>query len=432
MPDRTIPPAIHHAIDFDIVLPPADIFWLDNGIKVYALNAGEEEVIKLEMVFAAGNCYEPRNMVAAATNGLIQNGTTQYSAYEIQEKFDYYGAYLQGKCHNETATLSLFSLTKHLPVLLSTLTELLTDSQYPQSELDIYIQQIKQWLAVNLLKCEFVANRKMDALLYGENHPYGRYTRQEDLDALDRDALLLYFNQHYYQGKVVLFVAGKLPSNLAEQLNNSFGQMPWKGYNPSPVDTPEMPPIPGDEQRVHRIVNDPNGVQGAIRLARRFPNRHHPDYADAIILNTLFGGFFGSRLMSNIREEKGYTYGIYSFLHSHIEQNAWGVSTEVGRDFCEAAIREVYHEMERLHSGYIDEEELLLVRNYMLGTQLSRIDGPFEIISRYKFYHLHGFQHPQQEFQKVIENIKTVSASRLQQLAQQYLRPEDFYELVVI
>ena len=120
-------------------------------------------------------------------------------------------------------------------------------------------------------------------------------------------------------------------------------------------------------EKKSRVTNDSKGVQGAIRLARPFPNRHHPDFKKVMVLNSLFGGFFGSRLMSNIREEKGYTYGIHSFLENHIRESAWVISTEAGKDVCEATIEEVYKEMKILREELIDEEELLLVKNYMMG-----------------------------------------------------------------
>ena len=182
-------------------------------------------------------------------------------------------------------------------------------------------------------------------------------------------------------------------------------------------------------EKKYRIVNDPDGVQGAIRIASAFPNRRHPDFMKAQVLNNVFGGFFGSRLMSNIREEKGYTYGIHSYLENHIQQSAWVISTEAGKDVCEATVTEVYKEMEELRNKPVDAEELLLVRNYMIGSILGDLDGPFQIINRWKNIILHGLD--ESFFYNQIETIKTVSAEELQQLANKYLQPDKFYELVV-
>jgi zinc protease len=171
-------------------------------------------------------------------------------------------------------------------------------------------------------------------------------------------------------------------------------------------------------------------VQGSIRIARPFPNRHHPDFLKIQVLNSLFGGFFGSRLMSNIREDKGYTYGIHSFLQNHIHESAWMISTEAGKDVCEAAITEIYKEMKTLREEPVDEEELLLVRNFMMGSILGDLDGPFQIIARWKNIILNGLD--ENYFYNSINTIKTISAEELQGLAQKYLKPEEFYELVVV
>jgi predicted Zn-dependent peptidase len=430
MLNRTVAPDIKNAVDFHFELKLLDIWTLDNGVNVYALNGGEEDVVQLEWVFYAGNSWEKKHLVAAATNFLLKNGTSKRSAYEINEHFEFYGSHLNRNCYNETSNIILHSLSKHLDQLLPVVQELITDSVFAQQELDIFVQNSKQRLSVNLQKCDFVANRQIDVLLYGFEHPYGRYSRMEDFDALTPDDLLPFYDQYYRNGQCVLFVAGKLPANLQQQLNQYFGQLSLKPAHISPIQSPE-PVLPAPDNRIHRMSNDPNGVQGAIRIARHFPNRHHPHFQAVQVLNTLFGGFFGSRLMSNIREEKGYTYGINSYLQNHLAQCAWMISTEAGRDVCEAAITEVYYEMEQLRNEPVDDEELLLVRNYLLGSLLGDLDGPFQVINRWKNYILNGID-SSEYFYSAIESIKTVPATHLQELANVYLQPESFYELVVV
>ena len=152
--------------------------------------------------------------------------------------------------------------------------------------------------------------------------------------------------------------------------------------------------------------------------------------APMVVLNTVFGGYFGSRLMSNIREDKGYTYGIYSYLQNHRQQSAWVISTEAGRDVCEATIAEVYKEMELLRNETVDKEELLLVQNYMMGSILGDLDGPFQIINRWKNIILNGLD--ESYFYNQIDAIKSITASEIQDLANKYLVPDKFYELVVV
>lgn len=422
--NRSRPPVIKDAIEFDLKLKPYEKHILNNGAEVYVIDAGAEDVLQLEWVFYAGNWFENQNLVAASTNFLLKNGTSGKNAYQINEHFEYYGSYLNRNCYNETATISLHCLSRHLETLLPVVREMLVDSIFPDEEISIYKQNMKQRLNVNLKKSDFVAGRLIDAYLFGEEHPYGRFTRFEDFDKVTKSSIQDFYQQHYQKGKFVLFVGGKVPSNLYSLLNQYFGDLVCQ-----PVAIPDLPSHPATEKK-YRVTNDPQGVQGAIRMGIQFPNRHHPDFIQAQVLNNLFGGFFGSRLMSNIREEKGYTYGIYSYLENHIQQSAWIVSTEAGKDVCEATIAEVYKEMDILRKETVDEEELLLVRNYMIGSILGDLDGPFHIISRWKNIILNDLD--ENYFYHQIETIKKVSAKELQELANKYLIGENFYELVVV
>jgi predicted Zn-dependent peptidase len=426
MLNRSIQPEIVDATDFNLHLKPYTYFTLDNGVPVYAINAPEQEVALIEWVFYAGNCYEEKNMVAASANYLIRNGTRSKNAFAINEYFEFYGSFLNRHCYNETASVTLHSLSRHLPELLPVVTELLTESVFPEEELAIYKQNQKQSLEVNLKKCDFVANRLIDEYLYGFTHPYGRYASMSEYDNLQRNELIRFYDEFYVNGNCILFVAGNLPKDIDKLLNKHFGALILNKQQAAPVKYEKNPA----SEKKHKLVNDANGVQAAIRIARPFPNRHHPDFIKVQVLNNILGGYFGSRLMSNIREDKGYTYGIHSFVQNHIHETAWAISTEAGRDVAEATISEVYKEMQRLCNEPVDEEELHLVRNYMIGGILGDLDGPFQIIARWKNYVLNNLK--ADYFNNSISAIKKITAAELQDLANKYLKSQDFYELTVI
>jgi zinc protease len=424
MVNRTEAPEIVDAVNFQLQLKPYTKFVLKNGIEVYTIDAGAEELMMIEWVFYAGNWFEEKNLIAATANFLLKNGTSTKNAFQVNEHFEYYGSYLNRACHNETATITLHSLTKHIGELLPVVREIISDSVMPEEELNTYKQNMKQRLTVSLKKSDFVAGRMIDAYLFGEQHPYGKYSSFEAFDAVTREELLTFYKKYYQQGKMILFAAGKLPKNFEQLLNDNFGDIPVNNVIVAP-----KPYQPAPEKK-HRISNDPDGVQGSIRIARPFPNRHHPDFMKVSVLNTIFGGFFGSRLMMNIREDKGYTYGIHSYLQNNIHDSAWMVSTEAGRDVCEAAVLEVYKEMKDLREELVDEEELHLVRNYMMGIILGDLDGPFQILSRWKNIILNGLDG--KYFYNSIDTIKTISAEEIRELAKKYLVPDAFYELIVI
>ena len=426
MLDRTITPEIKNATEFDLKLKPYRLEKLSNGVEVYIVEAGTQEVLTLELVFDAGNWYDTSPLVAATTNFLLKNGTSEKTAYQINEHFEYYGSFLNRNCYNETSTLTLHTPSKHLSALLPVIAELMTDSVFPEEELAIYKQNMKQRLEVNLKKCDVVAGRLIDAVVFGEQHPYGRYSSKEQYDTLSRDSITEFYKRYYVNGRCRIFAAGVLPDNFTEQLNQYFGSLQ---IHSQPLPEVAHPYSPSKEKK-YRIVNDPNGVQGAVRLARPFPNRQHPDFPKVQLLNTLFGGYFGSRLMSNIREDKGYTYGIHSYIQNHIGDTAWMISTEAGREVCEATIQEVYKEMEILRNKEIDEEELQLVRNYVLGSTMGDLDGPFHILARWKNLILNGMT--DEYFYRSLRIVKETTAEELQALAQTYLQPEDFYEMIVV
>lgn len=422
--ERKKAPPIVDAVHFKLQLKPYKKLVLKNGIEVYTIEAGPEDVMSVEWVYYAGNWYEDKNMVAATTNLMLKNGTSSRTAFQLNEHFEYYGSYLNRNCHSETATVTLHCLTKHIKELLPVVRELLTDSIFSEEELAIAVQNMKQRLKVNLKKSDFVAGRLIDVYLYGEDHPYGRFSKEEDMNLLTREQLLNFYDNYYRNGKLVMFVAGRLPGNLEELLNEQFGDLPNKKV------TQNKFAIQPSAEKKCRITNDPNGVQGSIRIARPFVNRHHPDYTNAMVLNTLFGGFFGSRLMANIREDKGYTYGIHSYFQNHVHDVAWMISTEAGKDVSEAAITEVYKEMKDLREKLVDDEELLLVKNYLIGTVLGDLDGPFHIIGRWKNIILNKLD--EGYFDRSVAAIKSITAKEIQELANKYLTEKDFYELVVV
>jgi predicted Zn-dependent peptidase len=424
--DRKIAPIIHDAIAFDYVLPPIKAEKLNNGIPFYWLNAGVQDVVQVDWVFPAGLWYEEKEAISQAVAGQLKNGTSKRSAAEINEALEFYGANLKVSPGSDNSTVTLYTLTKHLPKLLPIVFEILTDAIFPQLELDIYKQNSLQRLQVNLRQCDFVANQKIDAALFGEHHPYGRFSKKETIEALTREGLADFYKKHFDLSSATIFMAGKISNGEVKCMNEVFGNIAINA-------TDTQPRVFGERsvsEKKQYITNDTAGVQGAIRIARHFPNRHHEDFAPMVVLNALYGGYFGSRLMSNIREDKGFTYGIHSSLLPMKHGGMLTIATEVGRDVIEPAVKEIYKEMEILCNELADEEELLLVKNYLLGNLLGDLDGPFSILQRWRTLVLNGLTI--EHFNRNINIYKTITTKELMVLAQKYFTTNDFYEVVVV
>jgi Predicted Zn-dependent peptidases len=424
--DRKTAPAIHDAIEFEYKLPPINETKLKNGLPLYWLSAGVQDVVEVTWVFPAGLWQEQKPAVAFATAGLLKNGTSTKTSPQIHEALEYYGSSLKVSTSNDWGVATLHTLTKHLPALLPIIYEVLTDAIFPEEELRIHKQNAMQRLLVSEKQCDFVANQRIDALLFGEAHPYGRYTKKEKIEALTREDLQLFYKNSFAMAGVKIFMAGNVGDKEVKLLDDLFGSH----ILTTPSIVTEGFATAAPSSRKEHLTNDPNGVQGAIRIGRLFPNRHHEDFAPMVVLNTLFGGYFGSRLMSNIREEKGYTYGIYSSQAPFAHGGSLTIHTEVGRDVIEPAMKEIYHEMQLLQNEAADEEELLLVKNYLLGNLLGDLDGPFAILQRWRTLILNGMT--VDNFNRNIQIYKTITAKNLQELAQKYFNADDFYEVVVV
>ena len=425
MINRINAPVIVDAVHLQVELPPYEKYTLRNGIDLYTINMGTQDTLMVNWIFSAGNWYEEKNLVAAATNHLLKNGTPKRTAFDINEHFEFYGAYLNRHCYHETSEIVLHGLTKHVSELLPVVAELICESIFPEEEILIFKKNMQQRLQVNLKKNEFVANRMIEAYLFGDKHPYGKYSSLADYDALQRSDIVDFFNKYYTDGRCIIIAAGVLPEDLPQQLEASFGSLPLHGRAEW---EPERAFDPATEKK-YRLVNDSAGIQGSIRLSRPFPTRHHPDFAKMQVLNNVFGGFFGSRLMDNIREDKGYTYGIHSYLLNHLKTSGLMISTEAGREVCEAAVGEIYKEMNILCDDLIPDDELQLTRNYLIGAVLSDLDGPFQLASRWKTYILNGLG--ADHFYRNMDIIRKVTPGELREVAQRYFQPDSFYELIV-
>lgn len=421
MPNRTIAPPIKDIENLH--LPEPEVYQLDNGIPVYQINMGTQDVLKLEVVYNAGRPYERKKMISRATAGLLKEGTEQYDSATLAELVDFYGGTLSVPASLDTSTLVLYSLTKYADQLLPIVADILSKPVFDQKEMQSFIQRNQQSLQVDLSRNDVVAYRQITELIFGDHHPYGYNSQPEDYAQIQRDDLIQHFQDTFHSGSAQIFVSGKLDSRIKDLLNTHLGQAIPKGtaklpYLPEPTSKPE-------KSKLER----PNTVQTAIRIGRRLFNRQHPDFNGLYVLNTILGGYFGSRLMENIREDKGFTYNIYSALDTMLFDGYFYVATEVGNEFVKATLNEIYREMEILQETLAEEEELQMVRNYLLGNMLTSLDGPFNISEVIKTQITENL--PANAFEDLVNTIKTITAEELRQLAQKYFRKEDMWEVVV-
>ncbi|MES2284406.1 MAG: pitrilysin family protein [Bacteroidota bacterium] len=421
--DRKKSPAFNTVEKIEII--KASEQRLRNNIPVYSINAGTQELIKIEFLFSAGMYQQAIPLQAATVNTMLEEGTSKLNAAQIADRVDYYGAFLETGVSQDSASVVLYTLNKHLKSTLPVVEQIIKDSVFPQHELDTHIRNKKQTFLVNNQKVANVARKRFTELLFGEKHPYGINVKETDFDVISRSHLNDFYSTFYRSNNCKIIMAGKVDDGVLSLLDNHFGGNDWNSINN--LSTKSLPIVTSAEHE-HLILKE-DAMQSAIRIGKVLFNKTHPDFQSLQVLNTLFGGYFGSRLMSNIREDKGYTYGIGSGIASLQNSGYFFISTEVGVDVCKDAIKEIYFEMNRLREELVPEDELQLVKNYLLGMFLRSVDGPFAMAERFKGimeYNL-GYDY----FDKYIATIKAISASQLRDLANTYFDKNSMIELVV-
>jgi predicted Zn-dependent peptidase len=398
---------------------------LSNGISVFSVNAGTQEVVKVEFLFAAGMYEQHYPLQATTTNTIMEEGTSKMNANQIAEAVDYYGAFLETSVAQDNASIVLYTLNKHLAATLPIVEQIIKDAIFPEHEIDIHLKNKKQKFLVNNQKVATIARKRFAELVFGEKHPYGIDVKEKDFETLTRQYLIDFYKKHYLSNNCKIILAGKINDSVYALLEKHFGGNDWDGNA-----LERKPHIETDiiTEKTHLIFKE-DALQSAIRIGKIMFNKTHPDFQALQVLNTVFGGYFGSRLMSNIREDKGYTYGIGSGLVSLKHSGYFFISTEVGVDVCAKAVDEIYYEMNRLREETVTDEELELVQNYMLGTFLRSVDGPFAMADRFKSIVEYGLGYDY--FDKYIATVKNISASELRSLANKYFSKESMIELVV-
>jgi predicted Zn-dependent peptidase len=416
--DRSIAPAFGKIETIDLMEPK--LFHLDNGLPVFVIDSGDQEVLKVELVFPTGTAASEKKLVAAATAELLTEGTSQHTAEEIANALDFYGAYFNSHVSHDESSLELYTLNKHLKNTIATMAEVYSQPTFPEHELETFILKGQQDMLVNEQKVSYLAAKAFNATLFGKEHPYGRSAEQADYEALSRNDLTAFHQSRMLAQVAHIIVAGKLTDETISVLNEAFGQEKRVPNERASVDVNS--PL---ERKVH--VEKSDAVQNAIRIGRILFDRTHRDFVGMQILCTVLGGYFGSRLMANIREDKGYTYGIGAGLVSLKHTGYLSISTEVGSQVCKPALDEIHLEIGKLRKELIPTDELELVRNYMLGTILKSVDGPFSLASKWKTYLKHGMG--TNDHYQLLHQIRTITPERLRDLANQYLQQEDLIQV---
>jgi predicted Zn-dependent peptidase len=417
MLDRTLAPPFVKSTSFQ--LPEVSKSTLANGIKFYHLDGIQQDIVKIEVIFSAGKWFEPKPEISHFTVQMLDKGTSKMSSSQIAEFFDLYGAHIEFSSNLDYASASLYTLSKHLSVLSPVFFELLANPSFQSDELTQMKDHFIQALRVKDEKTSYVASKMIRENIFGKSHPYGNTAEVEDVLAIDTHDLLSYFKERIKPSHV--FVLGQIQTHDFIDLQKNFSSISINNpENPSYGLTKAMPSL------IH--VEKESSVQSSIRLGKRTIQRNHTDYGDLLILNYYLGGYFGSKLMKNLREEKGLTYGISSSISSFKNDSLLLIGTDINKENRGLAVEEIQKEIKLLQS-IISESELNLAKRHFIGSLQGEIASPFSILGKIKNIELNELA--DDYYQTLINKIDSVPSKTLLQTASTYFDPDSFTVVTV-
>ena len=421
MINRKKGPQIH--TDFDLSIENVEKIVLPNGITLVELNAGTQDIIKIELALKCGRINEAKIGASKAAILLMREGTISKSAKELAHIYDYYGASVKLTPGMEVSSMNLVCMTRFFKNLWPTWLEMILKPAYSQEELDKFVTLRSQKLKNQLSKNEIISYRIISENIFGSTHPYGYNTEPEHILSLSRQDILDFYEKEMTFKDAIVVVSGKYNAEIRSEIIESLGAIKKTSNQSVPV----FDPITLSATR--EDIQTENKLQASIKVGCSLFSRTDPDYTAFNFVNTILGGYFGSRLMTNIREDKGYTYGIYSMLDCWNQGGFFYISSDVGSNLIEPTIDEIHNEINILKTKPVDDSELNMVKNYILGQALNLIDGPFATAQLIKSLYIKNLD--TEDFQKNIRTIKNMTSESVLKIANKYLDISRFSYVIV-
>ncbi len=408
------PPRINPS-EIDVQLAEKSV--LANGIALYTLPSADFEVLRISFVFRAGSAVQAVPFSASAAANLLAEGSDRLSAQQIAEQLDYYGSWYDVNIDRDYAYISFATLSKFFDRTLDVAAEILLRPAFPEEELRTYAAKRRQRLAIDRTKVDVQAREAFAQALFGPRHPYGISSDERLYDSLTRADVADFYRRFYTAENCFVVCSGRIGEHERQAIGALAEQLP---HGPSGGGGAAFPA----PETVHEaFVEHPGAVQSALRLGRLLFPRQHPDFVGMQVVATALGGYFGSRLMQNLRERNGYTYGVVAAMVNFERAGYFAVATQVGSDVTQAALQEIYREIERLRTEPMSAEELELVKNMMTGEMMRILDGPFGIADVTIENILCGFDN--RIIGENIRRIRSMTPADVQRLARKYLARED-------
>ena len=406
-----------------IITPNVINYHSEQDIPVYEVRKEGCGIVTIEIVYTAGRPLESTKLVSGACAALLREGAGTLSSEVISEELDYMGATLSIHSTMDFITVKGVCLKQQLSAFLDMIGLIISEPHFKKEEWLLYKKKSIERLKVQLAKTDILSYRTVTEAMYGADHPYGYNSAPEYYDDVTVGLLKEHHHRHLVADNCQIFVAGDISVNERNLIDRLCLKIPKGEKQDRVYKTPRVDSAP-------RQIFVPGGThQSSIRIARKAFNRQHEDFSGLNYVCNLLGGYFGSRLVSELREKRGLTYGIYSSMDSHLYDGDFMISTEVANENLNETLEGIYQEMDTLRSNLVSDEEIELVNNYMMGNYLNLFDGPFNSIRAIKSLALSSI--PLNELDTLIKSSLSFDANHIRDIAIKYLDRNDFWEVIV-
>jgi len=417
MINRTIQPKVTKIKTVDFVSPKK--YFVSDNCSMFHMKDVTDDTVRLDLYFDAGK-IRGKSGIASFVNGVLLSGTAQKTSAEINEIVNGLGGFYNSGVSSENSVISIYCLREHLVEIFDTILDAIQHLSFEEKEVREFLSDVKQQFKINSEKVSYLAQRAFQQELFNNDARYSSVITKEDIENVQIDDLKSFHQEHYLKGLSKIVLVGNVPEKEVKYIIDATQSM---ALNHSLEFAKNLQNKPGK-----KFVQKKDAIQSAIRVGKILFNKKHEDYLDFLILNTILGDYFGSRLMSNIREDKGYTYGIGSMMAELEENGYFLIATEVNHEVKEETLTEIQKEFKRLQTDFVPQNELKLVQNYMLGQLLKSADGPYAMMDL--FLSVEAQNLDLELYNTAIQKIQEITPERIQELAVKYLNWEDFTVVV--
>ena len=394
-----------------------------NGLTVLILEDHRAPFISVHLsIRGAGALFEPANRtgLARATAEMLREGTPARTSVEIAEAIDRLGATLgvgAGFGSSETV-LSASGLSDNFDTWFAIAVDVLLHPTFPAEELEKYQQRERVQLRQQRTNANFLVNERFNRAVYGDHPAANVAATRESIDALSRQTLFAWHRERYAPQNAILGIAGDVRAKeLLPKLEKWLAA--WKPNQLVTVLPPNPMPVPGSKVF---LVDRPNSVQTTVALGNIAIDRRSPDYIPMVVMNHIIGGGASARLFLNLREEKGYTYGVYSDFSALRYPGPWRAGGNMRTEVTEGALVEFYKEIRRIRDEKVPAAELEDAKRALAARFASSLEQPSAVLGLALLRKQYGF--PADYWDSYPSKILAVTAEDVQRVARKYLTPE--------